>query len=422
MTVNTVLKRLVKSAWLLGLLSLASVVVLWVLSSFLINEIFENDLYSKPFLITYFNTSIFIFYLVPLALKVAKQKYYHQRVNLTEIIRNEINNNTASNHHASRKEPHSIEDVDLENQTEHTGLTNNNDSDYSSTELDIEANNHHTGSSSQQQVLPKLLQPVGQEENLSLEETIKLSFQFCILWYLANLATNASLKYTSVSSQTILSTTSSFFTLFFGFLFGIDSINRLKVISLVLSFVGIVIITKIDSDSVPNKLGLKDDHYSFAVFFGNLLALLGASFYGAYTVLLKLKVKSEERLNAKLFFGFVGIFNLVLLWPTLFIWDYLGIEKFELPPSGFVWKIILINCLITFISDYCWAIAVLLTSPLTVTVGLSFTIPLALVGDALFKDKTMALGYLVGAIVIGISFLLINKDEEEEAISEERSE
>lgn len=390
--------------WFLGLVSLAAVVILWVLSSFLVNEIFETELYAKPFFITYINTSIFIFYLIPLLLKIARKKLSGEPFSLRDMIRQETEPEQISRRLSQRSDelPNAFKNrpfVDLESQVETTELIpNNNDS----------ASDHSSITRHEP------LQKHTQERMLSLGETIKLSFQFCIMWYLANLVTNASLQYTSVSSQTILSSTLSFFTLFFGYFFKMDSINRVKIASLVLSLGGIILITKIDSESDPSKLSLKDDNYGLAVFVGNFLALLGACFYGAYTVLLKLKVKSQERLNAKLFFGFVGIFNLILLWPTLILWDYTGVEKFELPSTGFVWRVILLNCVITFVSDYCWAIAVLLTSPLTVTVGLSLTIPLALLGDCLFKGRSITIGYLVAAGLIAVSFLMINKEQEGE--------
>lgn len=423
----------------LGFSSLFSVIILWVISSFIINELFENDLYSKPFFITYINTSVFIFYLVPYFLKYLYRKYYtrNSHVSFTKILEDDIfesyleatkieskntnnidecliqNNDIRNNHDINRRKSQVV--IDLESQVETTELISTNDScsDHSSIHIGL---------------LPSHNIRTDEENNgpLSLRQTINLSFQFCILWYLANLGTNASLKYTSVSSQTILSTTSSFFTLFLGYFFKIDKISRLKIISLVLSMIGIIIITRIDA---INSLKLHNiDEGSFSatnlqMFFGNILALLGALFYGFYTVLLKLKVKSEERLNTKIFFGFVGIFNLILLWPSLILWNYLKIEIFELPSQtlsdagSLIWKLLLVNCLITFISDYCWAIAVLLTSPLLVTVGLSFTIPLALIGDCLYKGKTVSWEYLLGAGIICISFLLINRDESNEIAS-----
>lgn len=49
-----------------------------------------------------------------------------------------------------------------------------------------------------------------EDQDINIYETAKLSLQFIVLWFSANLVTNASLSYTSVASQTILSSTSSF--------------------------------------------------------------------------------------------------------------------------------------------------------------------------------------------------------------------
>lgn len=49
----------------LGILLLSVVIVLWVSSSFLTYAIFSDDSYSKPYFVTYLNTSVFCFYLLP---------------------------------------------------------------------------------------------------------------------------------------------------------------------------------------------------------------------------------------------------------------------------------------------------------------------------------------------------------------------
>ena len=51
--------------WALGLLNLSMVIVFWVGSSFLVNDLFESNVYRKPFFITWINTSCFVFYLIP---------------------------------------------------------------------------------------------------------------------------------------------------------------------------------------------------------------------------------------------------------------------------------------------------------------------------------------------------------------------
>jgi len=64
--------------------------------------------------------------------------------------------------------------------------------------------------------------------------------------------------------------------------------------------------------------------------------------------------------------------------------------------------------LITFISDYLWILAMLMTSPLIVTMGLSLSIPLALLGDTLFKHQVKDFVYWCGAILVLVGFTIVN--------------
>lgn len=65
--------------------------------------------------------------------------------------------------------------------------------------------------------------------------------------------------------------------------------------------------------------------------------------YGAYAVLMKKRVGNEDRVNMPLFFGFVGLFNLFLLWPGFILLHFSGIETFSLPPSGKIWTVVLVS-------------------------------------------------------------------------------
>ena len=61
-----------------------------------------------------------------------------------------------------------------------------------------------------------------------------------------------------------------------------------------------------------------------------------------------------------------------------------------------------------------WAYAMLLTTPLVVTVGLSLTIPLSLVGEMIQYAQYSSWVYWVGACVVVLSFLFINHESHEE--------
>ena len=68
---------------------------------------------------------------------------------------------------------------------------------------------------------------------------------------------------------------------------------------------------------------------------------------------------------------------------------------------------------ITFISDYLWILAMLMTSPLIVTMGLSLSIPLALFGDFVFKGQLKGLLYWFGAILVLIGFTAVNANKDD---------
>ncbi|CAO3622803.1 unnamed protein product [Cunninghamella blakesleeana] len=241
------------------------------------------------------------------------------------------------------------------------------------------------------------------EDKLSTRETIQLSSYFCILWFLANYTTNASLAYTTVGSMTILSSMSGLFTLAFGVLFKVEKFTWTKMVAVTLSIFGVVLV------SWSDEISTKSDQSSHRKLIGDLLALSGAMFYGAYTVFLKLKIDDESRINMSLFLGFVGFFNIMLLWPLFFVFHWLGVESFALPSSSTLWGMILFNALIgTFLSDYLWLLSMLMTSPLVVTLGITLTVPFALIGDVIIKHIIPNIQYIIGACFVIFGFFTVN--------------
>lgn len=241
-------------------------------------------------------------------------------------------------------------------------------------------------------------------QRMTVKETAVLASQFSMLWYLSNLFNNTSYIYTTVASATILSCTSSFFTLIVGSMFGIERLTVSKLGALLVSIVGIWVITAADhqNQGAPESALL-----------GNLLALGGALLYGVYTTLLKVKVGDETRLDVKLFLGFVGLFNLIALWPFLILLDISGIEGFGLPSSSWVWTLLVLNAVSTLVSDFSWVLAMLMTSPLVVTVGLSATIPISMLGDRIINGHYGSLLYCFGALLVGWAFFSINREEQD---------
>lgn len=273
-------------------------------------------------------------------------------------------------------------------------------------------------------------------EKLSLRETSWLSLEFCMLWFFANYFASGCLQYTSVGSVTILTSTSSVWTLVFCAWMKVEPFSVRKLIGVMASLAGIILISSVDLSGKDNDAdrGNFPHKTQQQIAIGDSMALISAIVYGLYVTVMKVRVGDEDRVSMPLFFGLVGIFNVLLLWPMFFILHFTGIEtvsftilptapssfglmtiQFEMPPTGKIWVIILLNSISSFISDMSWAYAMLLTTPLIVTVGLSLTIPLSLIGEMIQYQQFSSFWYWVGAGIVLISFLFINHESHEEA-------
>ena len=62
----------------------------------------------------------------------------------------------------------------------------------------------------------------------------------------------------------------------------------------------------------------------------------------------------------------------------------------------------------------------LLTTPLVVTVGLSLTIPLSLIGEMIQYAQYSSWVYWVGAGIVFISFVFVNHESKEDEDKEQR--
>jgi solute carrier family 35 protein F5 len=166
-----------------------------------------------------------------------------------------------------------------------------------------------------------------QDQRLNFRETAILSLEFCMLWFLANYFASACLEYTSVASVTILTSTSSIWTLVFCAVFRVESFSIRKLIGVMASLVGIVLISSVDLSGESDENRGSFPHKTPAqIAMGDSMALFSAVLYGLYVTVMKRRVGSEDKVDMRLFFGLVGVFNLALLWPLFFILHWTNIE------------------------------------------------------------------------------------------------
>jgi len=162
---------------------------------------------------------------------------------------------------------------------------------------------------------------------LSLRETAWLSLEFCMLWFAANYFASACLEYTSVGSVTIFTSLSSMFTLLFCALMKVEGFTTRKLIGVLASLAGVALISTVDLSGQSDENRGNFPHKSqVQILIGDSMALFSAVIYGVYVTVMKSRVGNEDRVNMPLFFGLVGLFNVLFLWPGFIILHVVGVE------------------------------------------------------------------------------------------------
>ncbi|TYJ24508.1 hypothetical protein E1A91_A08G265100v1 [Gossypium mustelinum] len=370
--------------YMVGLVLIICVVIMWVTSAEVTQGVFED--YKHPFVVSYIGTSLLTLYL-PLAffkdflLKLLRGLQGPQNPSVQQDDKHRINLKTLPDHV-----------IELGTKEESN---------------DIMESQKNDGMLSAMQVV---------------------AFGFCMapIWFATEYLTNAALARTSVANTTLLSSTSGLFTLIFGAILGQDSINAVNVVSVVISITGVAMTAFGDTwwplnESKPitnNKprtliymLSLSKMPRVELLLVGNLLEMLSAMIYGLFSVLLK-KFSGEqgEKVDMQKLFGYIGVFTFVALWWLAWPLTAIGTEpKFTFPRSTNLQEITIINSFIgNFLSDYFWALGVVWTSPLVASLGVSLTIPIAVLEDMIIHGRQYSVIYMIGAAQVFLGFLIAN--------------
>lgn len=244
----------------------------------------------------------------------------------------------------------------------------------------------------------------------TIREIAYAAFLFCPLWFVANVLFNYSLSRTSVASNTILSSTSCIWAMIFSRLLLKEPVTVQKLLAIGLSFGGAFMVGFGDQQEKSNDSATNSNNSnsSTSMLEGNVLAGVSAMFYAAYTTVLRHCLPDERRYPIGLCFAFVGVFNALLLWPGLILLNYLGVETFVWPSAKVAGFLILNGLVGTNLSDILWAKSVILTSPVIATLGLSLTIPVAMLADLVLRGQWHSALYLAGAVLVTLGFVVAN--------------
>ncbi|UZJ54380.1 hypothetical protein CBS101457_003700 [Exobasidium rhododendri] len=411
-------------SFFVGVMLLLLVVLLWTGSNFLTNYQLTRG-YDKPFAVTYLNTASFAIYMIPFACVLSRQRHKGDQSGAAgfqgiwsrmgfylppgSMWRSEARYSLLPSSSSSSSSSEAVAAVD----TESNPIARLRQSPPRPSSIDGRRPRDALSSV-----------PVQEQESgppLDLHQTASLAANFMIVWFMANYCLNVSLKLTSVASATTLSSASGFFTLALGSMAGVEIFSVSKLLAVATSFTGVLLVTRADATTTTTTMTVPFSSWlswlssssssssssstADNAYLGDLLALSSAFFYAVYVVMLKKRIGDESRVSMPLFFGFVGIFNITLMWPVGVLLHVTGIETLEWPSGSLMWAGVLVNMCITFVSDMAYLLAMLKSSPLVATVGLSLTIPLAIAGDTLLGSHTGGLQSYMGSIVVLVSFV-----------------
>ena len=106
-------------------------------------------------------------------------------------------------------------------------------------------------------------------------------------------------------------------------------------------------------------------------------------------------------------FGMIGLVLALALLPLFPVLHHLGVERFELPPSRSATLSLLVNAATsTVLPDMLLARAVVMTSPLVATLGLSLMIPLSVFADYVRGLSHLSPQFFIGTACVFASYLL----------------
>ncbi|XP_071692196.1 thiamine-repressible mitochondrial transport protein THI74 [Rutidosis leptorrhynchoides] len=376
--------------WVLGLIYILAVATIWIAASFVVQSVVDGGV--SPFLITYICNSLFVIY-IPL---VEIGRYLEDKYGSLLFWRNRDDSKSPGPQESEVVNLLVEKDASVQANALNVG-----------TVTDDAVNNDNGVALGTNDVMDQLV--IGELDSKgrwTRTRLAKVSLLVCPFWFLAQLSFNLSLKYTTVTSNTILSSASSLFTFLVSLAFLGEKFTWVKLLSVLLCMGGTIIVSLGDSKNGTSATASNPT-------LGDILALVSSAFYAIYITLIRKYLPDEDddaktgKVSMAQFLGFLGLFNLVIFSPIALVLHLANLEPFDILSRKQFGLIVGKGLLDNVLSDYLWAKAVLLTTTTVATAGLTIQVPLAAIVDTVIGNAPGFMDY-IGAAAVVVGFAGIN--------------
>ena len=259
------------------------------------------------------------------------------------------------------------------------------------------------------------------EGSFSWKYSIFISFVFTLIIFCYNYTWYLSLPRTEVAANTAIYESAPAFVFIFSIPILGESVNLSKVFSLLISLVGVTLITVFQTNqpstnnttlinvttNISNSTSPSVSENSPSPL-GYILVIVSTILYSLYEVLYKrFATKKDDTapiMNTIRLLGLIGIWYIIIVAPFIVIAHFTGLERFELPSIN-VALVILLSSTLDAISNILILLGIILSSPLFVSMGALLALPSSALADFLVHGEVMNTWSMIGAMLIILGFI-----------------
>jgi len=213
---------------------------------------------------------------------------------------------------------------------------------------------------------------------------------FLILWIGANYCYSQSLGHISASAASAIMSSNVAMVCVLSWVLLREKVDLIKVIAVFAAIGGVVVIS-LDSEYAGSLLGV-------------ILVIVSAAFAACYKVLFKKLIGDASLGQVSIFMSGLGLLNAIFnIVPTvILVW----LKADRIDWSYVPWWALAGSAVLSLLFNFLVNFGIALLNPLIISIGMLCGIPVSAIIDILFRDMDPTLKFIIGAVLILLSFVL----------------